>query len=209
MHKPDLSHWLHPGQIYQPVDIALLLAGIDPYLVGKNPSSFSDNAQNLLNTAKQQSIPGWEKAFFFYSHIVQGMRMDVIDHLPGLELIYIKDLDKFFKHHDIKEFPKGHSINSTPNIESKNSQFNDITCTSKQTYLSIIGAMATVLAELDESKERPLKGKKIVRSDGISAKAIADIISKRFEGGNLPLKRSNTAISEALKLIEEAEKACV
>lgn len=202
-----LSHWLHPKQSYEPADIALLLAGIDPYLVGKKPVGLN-NSEELLNTAKEQALPGWENAIFYYGHVIRAMIDNVIDSIPGLEIFKLDELGGFFEQYDIKEFPKGYPISSHPDF-TKNDYSHEFKYSSQQTLHSIIGALVTVLAELDESKERPLKNKKLIRADGISARAVADVISKRFEGSNLPLKRSNTAISEALKLIEEAEKAYV
>ena len=73
---------------------------------------------------------------------------------------------------------------------------------SKITYLSIIGALATIVAELDQNGERPLPTKQIIRGGKISAKALTDILVKRFPNGR-NLSRSNDKIKEALKLIEQ------
>ncbi|AMO58606.1 hypothetical protein GZ77_18125 [Endozoicomonas montiporae] len=73
----------------------------------------------------------------------------------------------------------------------------------KESYLTIIGALVTVLAELDDTGKRPLERKKMKLSSGrISAESIRDVLLERFKKDRY-LKSSERKISEALKLIQE------
>ena len=74
---------------------------------------------------------------------------------------------------------------------------------SKEAYLTIIGAVVTVLAELDATGQRPLKNKKLVLSSGrISSEGLKGVLLDRFKKDRY-LRRSDVKIKEALKLIED------
>ncbi|WP_419534351.1 hypothetical protein [Endozoicomonas sp.] len=212
-----LKHWLLTDN-YTVDEAALLLAGIEPYEVGrdvklalkeKKPRAGKAAIYRMVlnkETADGGTIPRIhfterpDPATAESFTITQYWRYWFLSRESILDFASRRGLD----------FPYGCPIDScNSNYKDQNqSLVIEPSENSKNTYLSIIGALVTVLAEFDESNERPLKNRKMVRSDGISAKAVADIISERFEGTELPLKRSNTIVKEALRLIEKAEIPC-
>lgn len=225
----DLNHWLFHDEYYVD-EAALLLAGIEPLRVEDSitkkraaildrlgEQKFYTNEDlglpfgscRLVSNARHDNVEGWEKATMYCGELFSSVNKHIVD--PCFDTynhrISKEDVYTWARSKGIKEFPMGCPIPETDQ-DISTQQSDNISPITKQTYLAVIGALATVLAELDESQTRPMKNKKIVRAGSISAKALADIVSKRFEGKRLPLKSSNRTISEALKLIEETKKAC-
>ena len=77
---------------------------------------------------------------------------------------------------------------------------------SEHRHLCIIGALVTLLAELEAKEGKALYRKPILRGGEISASAVKDIINGRFPDDGAQLKRSNSTITEALKAIKEHEQ---
>lgn len=75
----DLRHWLEEDH-YDGQDVALLLAGIDPYKAGKELNEPTSPASaSWLQTAKDKNLIGWEKAFFHYQQLQVSVRKDEIE----------------------------------------------------------------------------------------------------------------------------------
>ena len=76
---------------------------------------------------------------------------------------------------------------------------------SEQTYLCIIGALVTLLAELEEEKGEKLYKNSILRKGKVSANGVKEILCNRFPDDRAQLKRSNSKITAALSAIHEYE----
>ncbi|MGI2029114.1 hypothetical protein [Endozoicomonas acroporae] len=76
----------------------------------------------------------------------------------------------------------------------------------EQTHLSVIGALVSLLGELEKEKGDKLFYKAILRNGNISASAVRDILCERFTDDGAKLKRSNDKISEGLSLISQYDQ---